>query len=107
MRTLVQDIRYGFRMLLKSPAFTATAVLTLALGMGANTIVFSILNAFYLRTAPVRKPNELVISLGRNRGISWPEYQYYRSHNTSFSGLAAEYPTAHVYLENNNDSEVL
>jgi hypothetical protein len=75
--------------------------------MGANTIVFSILNAFYLRTASVRNPSELAMSIGRNRSFSWPEYQYDRDHNSSFSGLAAEDPTAHVYLEGRTNSQIL
>lgn len=107
METLFQDLRYGVRTLRNSPVFTAVAVLTLALGMGANTVVFSILNALYFRTAPVRNPNELVMSVGSHRGISVPEYLYYRDHETSFSGLAAEYSTAHAYLENGDNSRII
>jgi len=107
MGTLFQDIRYGLRMLRKSPAFTSVAVLTLALGMGANTVVFSILNTLYLRTAPVQRPTELVVSVAQQRGISLPEYLYYRAYNKSFTLLAAEYPTAHAYLENGDDSRIV
>ncbi|HZP22328.1 MAG TPA: ABC transporter permease [Terriglobales bacterium] len=102
-----QDLRYGFRVLRSSPAFTAVAVLTLALGVGANTVVFSILNALFLRTAPVHNPGELVMSTGTHRGVSLPEYRYYRDNNRSFAGLAAEYPTAHAYLQTKDDSEIV
>ena len=105
--TTLHDIRYALRQLNKSPGFTVTAVLTLALGIGANTVVFSILNALYLQAAPVHRPGELVMSQGTHRGISLPEYRYYRDHNASFSGLAAEYPTAHTYLQGADDSEMV
>jgi predicted permease len=102
VESLTQDIRYGLRVLRKSPGFTATAVLTLALGIGANTSVFSLVYALAIRPLPVKDAASLVSVYQSFRGnphsrgvqgspyyISYPEYVNYRDGNDSFSGLAA------------------
>ena len=60
MQTLFQDLRFGLRMLAKNPGFTAVAIITLALGIGANTAIFSVVNGLMLRGLPVRDPGTLV-----------------------------------------------
>src|SRR6185437_6953971 len=93
MNILLQDIRYAFRILRKSPGFTAVAVLTLALGIGANTAIFSVLDAVVLRPLPFAAPNRLVhltakFALGDQAGISPPDYADYRASNRTFEQLA-------------------
>ena len=98
---MVQDFRFGVRMLLKTPAFTVVAVLTLALGIGANTAIFSLVNALLLRPlGGVAEPGRLV-QVGRQYSdksnpsdSSYPDYLDYRDGNTVMSGLAVVSPTA-------------
>jgi len=95
MSTMTQDLRYGLRMLMKNPGFTAVAVLTLALGIGASTTVFSWIDSILLRPLPgVEKANELVAfetvaTNGDSLATSYPDYIDYRDHLTSLAGLAA------------------
>src|SRR5437867_7003528 len=95
MGTLVQDVKYGFRMLVKHPGFTAVAVLTLALGIGANTAMFSVVNAALLRPLPYKDPGPLVYvwSAENARGInqstvSIPDLHDWRQQNRVFDGMA-------------------
>ena len=95
MGTLIQDFRYGLRVLAKRPGFTIAAVLTLALGIGLNAAIFSLYNAVLLRPLPARDPERLVNLYSVTRGepgtgiFSYPEYTFYRDRNTSFSSIAA------------------
>ena len=70
MRTLIQDIRYGIRMLLKNPAMTLVAALTLALGIGANTTIFSAVNGLMLRPLPVANADRLVVFDAQSQAAS-------------------------------------
>ncbi len=94
MGTLWQDIRYGVRMLRKTPGFTAVAVLTLALGIGANTAIFTLIEALLFKSLPVRDPQQLTLvtslhpSYGANVRLPYALYQKW-SNCQSFSGLAA------------------
>ena len=102
MTTLLQDLRYALRMLLKTPGFTVVAVLTLALGIGANTAIFSVLDSVLLRSLPVSHPEELALltdpdshgqSFGSEGGerslLAYSEFQYLHDHNEIFSKLFA------------------
>lgn len=93
METLLQDIRYGFRMLRKSPAFTAIAVMTLALGIGANTALFSVVNAVLLNPLSFSRPEQLV-ALHESKpnfeggSISYPNFFDWQKDNHSFASMA-------------------
>ena len=94
MHTLLQDFRYALRQLRKSPGFTAVAVLTLALGLGANSAIFSVIDAVLLRPLPFHAPSRLVIvkptEPGRRDdiGVSYPTFLDWRAQNHVFEGLA-------------------
>jgi predicted permease len=97
--TLLQDVRYGIRVLLKSPGFVAAAVVSLALGIGANATIFTMINTIFLQPLPVEKPSELMFVFGtdsNNTGtsvfgqfmpVSYPNYRDYKSDNDVFSEL--------------------
>jgi predicted permease len=99
METFIKDIQYAIRGLLRRPAFTSLAVLTLALGIGANTAIFGMLDAVMFRTLPVAAPEQLikletVREAGRrNLNYSYPVYRDYRDNNQVCSSLAASYST--------------
>jgi putative ABC transport system permease protein len=102
MRNVIEDLRYALRLLRKSPAFTIVAVFTLALGIGANTAIYTLLDQALLRSLPVKEPNRLVVLrfLGDDTGsthargdsnlvFSYPVYRDLRDHSSVFSGLIA------------------
>jgi hypothetical protein len=110
MQTLLQDLRYGARMLLKAPGFTLTAVIMLALGIGANTAIFSFVNALLLRPiAGVAEPDRLA-QIGRTydgRGFdsfSYADFADYRDQNTTLAGIAL-YRAKPIHLSAGGEAE--
>ncbi len=95
LETLWRDVHYALRGMRRSPGFTAVATLSLALGIGANTAIFSLVNALILRTLPVNDPGRLVELLFKAPGqehfnaFDWRSYEHYRENNRVFSGLIA------------------
>jgi predicted permease len=120
MTTLLQDVRYALRMLLKTPGFTVVAVLTLALGIGANTAIFSVLDSVLLRSLPVSHPEELSLltdpdshgqSFGSEGGerslLAYSEFQYLHDHNDAFSRMFAadsQLPDVDITLDSPSSS---
>ena len=112
MENLIKDLRYGIRVLIGSPGLTAVAVITLALGTGANTAIFSLMDHVLLRRLPVQRPEELVIlrSPGPRQGHTWsdgddnesftyPMYKALRDNNTCFTDLSARIPVSLAVAE--------
>ena len=101
MQTLWQDLRYGARMLLKKPGFTLVAVITLSLGIGANTAIFTVINAALLRPLPYEDAERLVVvatTMRRDtvevRSTSYPDFADWRDQNTVFERIAARTATS-------------
>src|SRR5262249_37971996 len=102
MTAILRDFRYSLRTLRKSPVFLAVAVLSLALGIGANTAIFTLVNQVLIQPLPVKHPEQLVMLAGRgkhyggNNGpdrLSYPMYQEIRDKNQVFSGMFCNYPS--------------
>ena len=101
MTAFLQDVRYALRTLVKTPAFTLVVVLTLALGIGANTAIFSLTDQVLLRLLPVKSPEQLVVLDGpgafqgrtfNNGTFSYPMYRDFRDQNTVFDGVLGASP---------------
>src|SRR5216683_7961817 len=99
MSNFLQDLRYGLRMLAKSPGFTLVAVLALGLGIGANTAIFSVFNGMLWRPMAVQNPQQIVSVTAKVRGLdfpgplSYPDFQDYRQLQAVFSDLVAFSPS--------------
>jgi putative ABC transport system permease protein len=121
MQSLMQDLRFSLRQIRRSPGFMVTAVLTLALGVGANTAIFSLLDQALLRSLPVRAPEQLVIlsatgeaweghssnnGAGVEKSFSYPMYRDLRDRGTAFDGLIATSP-AEVGIARNGVSNLM
>src|SRR2546426_7592807 len=94
---MMSDLRFAFRKLRQSPAFTSIAVITLALGIGLNTAIFSLINDLFLRGLPFKEPSRVLHLYAGDKArdlvdiaISAPRYQHYRDGQTIFDGFAAE-----------------
>jgi predicted permease len=113
LETIWQDLCYGARMLLKQPGFTSVAVLTLALGIGANTAIFSVVNATLLRSLPYKNPDQIVMAWGTNpggfgwrgkTGFSAPGFLDYQQQNQVFERMAT-FNGADFTLTDDDDPE--
>src|SRR2546426_10814039 len=113
MQTLWQDLRFGARMLLKKPGFTLIAVITLALGIGANTAIFSVVNAVLLESLPYRAPEELVLAQhvyettgAKSVSVSYADFQDWRAQNHVFTDLAIFRPNGFALAVGNDLEQI-
>jgi len=105
MKSLIQDLRYALRMLWKSPGFTLVAVISLALGIGLNTSIFSIINVALIRSVPVIREQSRLVWL--RAPISYPDYLDYQAQTQSFDGMAAITGTSEFSLARESEPELL
>src|SRR5262245_41718832 len=107
----LQDLRYGARLLKKNPGVTLIAIVTLALGIGANTAIFTVVNAFLLRPLPYGDPDALVMvdsqQEGQSVGVSFLDYEDWRRQNNVFSDIAFFNLRWNANLEFGNETETL
>src|SRR6266498_808647 len=111
----MSDLRFAFRQLLKNPGFTTVAVITLALGIGANTAIFSFVNAILLRPLPYKDADRLLIIYENYPANGWfknavaaPLLEVWRKHSTVFEGLGARsYSSRHLTLTSLGPPETL
>src|SRR5260370_14939768 len=103
--TVLRDLKYTFRMLARTPGFTAVAVLTRALGIGANTAIFTLLDQVLLRLLPVKNPQQLVLLTmrGHHYGSNWcgdaishPMFRDLRDHTDIISDMFCRFPTSDI-----------
>src|SRR2546430_13881736 len=111
----MSDFRYALRTLRKTPAFTAIVVLTLALGIGANTAIFSLTNQILLRMLPVKSPEQLVLFEGpgafqgrtfNKNTFSYPMYRDLRDQNSVFDGILGRFPAPLTMVVNGQAERV-
>src|SRR6185295_6840219 len=114
METFLKDIRYAFRQLLRHPAFSLVAIFALALGIGANTAIFSVVNAVLLRPLPYRAPQELVWLWGTNplndipkESASYPDFKDWQEQAQSFQGMAGFAKTSPILTGDSGEPERL
>src|SRR3982750_2188941 len=109
---MISDLRHALRLLFKSPGFTLIAIITLTLGIGANSAIFSVIDTVLFRPLPFSKPNELVmlwtkqVKGGNKEPHSFPDYIDYREQAKSFAGLAA-FSEATTVLGSGNEAREL
>ncbi|HEX3251080.1 MAG TPA: ABC transporter permease, partial [Pyrinomonadaceae bacterium] len=111
IQEFLQDVRYGRRLLAKNPGVALIAIVTLALGIGANTAIFTVVNAFLLRPLPYGDPDALVmvdsLHRGQSMGVSFADYEDWRRQNTVFDDLAFFNLRWNANLELGNETETL
>src|SRR4051812_33470200 len=111
METLIQDLRYGMRMLRKNPGFTLIAIITLALGIGANTAIFSVVNAVLIRAFPYRDADRLVVLWEKNQRneqnvISPANFFDWQEQNSVFEDMAAFIDTRNSFAGDGSPEEI-